>query len=243
MTTSSQDQLYKKAVKYYDMKFPAKSYANRAKLVLSLLKEFNPKAKKLLELACGTGNYTVYFAKNYDVKATDISKDVLAKAKKKVKAKFALLPMEKLNEKSAYDIVACMWESFRYLKSYKSVKNLLSRINKALRPGGLFVVDFHHFPPSKQALLEGPFTEFDGKLVKDITLISTRGCFDYRQHYVISIKNCKLNTVKLRRSPLLRISEKQMRGFLSGAGFKVVHFQRRFHYYHKNSMLFVAKRV
>ena len=242
MTTSSQDQLYKKAVKYYDFKFPAKSYAKRAKLVLSLLKEFNPKDKKLLELACGTGNYTVYFAKNYDVKATDISKDMLAKAKKKVKAKFALLPMEKLNEKSAYDVVACMWESFRYLKSYKSVKNLLSRIHKALRPGGLFVVDFHHFPPSKQSILEGPFTEFDGKLVKDITLISTRGCFDYRQHYLISIKNCKLDTVKLRRSPLLRISEKQMKSFLNSSGFKVVHFQRWFHP-NKQSMLFIAKKI
>ncbi len=240
----SNDQLYTGIwTEYYDKVYPVKGYAKNAKLVLSLLKKFNPKAKKLLELACGTGNYTVYFAKKYDVKATDVSKDMLVRAKKKCKkVKFSLLPMEKLNEKSAYDVVVCMWESFRYHKSYKSVKNTVSRIYKALKPGGLFVVDFHHFPPSKHSVLEGRVIRIGGMRVQDKQLIFTRGCFDVRKSVITVMSNDKLKTVKLKRSPLLRISEKQMKSFLKQASFKVVHFQRWFHKGVKNSMLFIARK-
>lgn len=238
----SADQLYSGIwTEYYDRRFPFKEYAGRAKLVLSLLKKFNPKAKKMLELACGSGNYTVYFAKKYDVKATDVSKDMLAKAKKKCKAKFALLPMEKLSEKSAYDVIACMYEAFRYLKSYKSVKSTLSKIRKALKPNGLFVVDFHYFPPSKYTMMDGPWTYFGGGVVRATDFIHTKGPFDVRKSVMLIIKDGNVKTVHLKRSPLLRISEKQMRSFLKSAGFKLAHFQRWF-YPKKNSMLFIAQK-
>lgn len=240
----SKDELYTGIwTEYYDKVYPVKGYAKNAKLVLSLLKKFNPKAKKMLELACGSGNYTVYFAKKYDVKATDASKDMLSRAKRKCKAKFAVMPIEKLSEKSAYDIIACMWESFRYLNSYKSVKNVLSRIHKALKPNGLFVVDFHHFPPSKHSVLEGRVIRLGGMRIQDNQIIFTRGCFDVRKSVITVMKNGNLNLVKLGRSPLLRISEKQMKSFLKSAGFKVVHFQRWFHKGVKNSMLFMAQKV
>lgn len=241
----SNDQLYEGIwTEYYDNVYPVKGYARNAKLVLSLLKKFNPKAKKLLELACGTGNYTFYFAKKYKVKATDTSKDMLTCAKKKCKkSKFAVLPMEKLNEKSSYDVVACMWESFRYLKSYKSVKDVLSRIHRALKPGGLFVVDFHHFPPSKYFMKDGPWVRLGKGIVRDTQQYTTKGDFDVRKSILLVVEGDKTKTVNLKRSPLLRISEKQMKSFLKQAGFDVVHFQRWFHKGVKNSMLFVAKKV
>ena len=239
----SNDQLYSGMwTEYYDRRFPFKEYAGRAKLVLSLLKKFNPKAKKMLELACGSGNYTVYFAKKYKIKATDVSKDMLARAKKKCNAKFALLPMEKLNELSDYDVIACMYEAFRYLKSYKSVKNVLSRIRKALKPNGLFVVDFHYFPPSKNTIIDGRRVYLNGGVVRATDIITTQGSFDVRKSVMLVVKNGDAKIVNLKRSPLLRISEKQMRSFLRTAGFKVVHFQRWF-YPKKNSMLFVAQKV
>lgn len=37
----------------------------------------------MLELACGTGNFTFYWSKHFQVKATDISNEMLKQAIKK----------------------------------------------------------------------------------------------------------------------------------------------------------------
>jgi len=229
--------------KYYDSVYPVKYYKDRAKLVISLLKKFNPRARNMLELACGSGNYTLYFSKKYSVIATDLSKDMLALAKKKCKnVKFSVMPMEKISFKSGFDIISCMWESFRYHKSYKSVKQTLSKIYKALRKDGLFVVDFHYFPPSKNTIIEGKVINVDGLKIKDKQLIFTKGCFDVRKSTMTIDDKGKIKNLNLLRSPLLRISESKMKSLFKDTGFKVVHFQRHFHD-KKESMLFVAKKI
>ena len=103
----SEDQLYQGFwADYYDAMFPDSDYADRARLIIDLIKLYKPDAKIMLELACGTGNYTVYWKKRFKVKATDISPDMLARAIKKCPdVNFEAVSMTDIKEPPAYDVV------------------------------------------------------------------------------------------------------------------------------------------
>jgi len=49
-----------------------------------LISKHNPRAKTILELACGTGSVLQHFEKRYDVYGLDLSPGMLALARKKV---------------------------------------------------------------------------------------------------------------------------------------------------------------
>ena len=237
-----QDQLYNGFwVDYYDTAFPAKENAERAKRVVGLIKKFKPDSKKMLELACGTGNYTVYWTRLFKVKATDLSKDMIKRARRKCKGvTFKEVSMTSFREPAVYDVVTCMWESFRYNENYRQVVKTLRNIHHALKKDGLFVVDFHHFAPKKKEWFELDFKSVvvNGKTVHEHQQLRTCGNYDIRK----SRMNVDEKTVNVVRSPLLRISEEQMRKFLARTGFEVVHFQRKF-VGPPQSMLFIARKV
>lgn len=236
-----QDQLYGGFwVDYYDAIFPAKENAVRAKQVIKLINRLKPDAKNMLELACGTGNYTVYWKSAFKVKATDLSKDMLVKARRKCPSvTFKTVSMTTFKEPPRYDVVACMWESFRYNKTYAQVVKTLRNVNHSLKNGGLFVVDFHHFPPKKNWFdLKLKNVIVKGKIVQEHQKLRTQGNHDIRK----SLMTVNRKKVEVRRSPLLRISKEQMREFLAKTGFEIVQFQRGF-VGPKQSMLFIAKKI
>lgn len=146
--------------------------------------------------------------------------------------------MLNLQELPVYDVVACMWEFFRYLESYKEVATTLNNINNCLKKGGLFVVDFHHFPPKNDwtDIKSNPIKVND-KTIQETTSFKTHNEFDLRK----DIFRVDSTIQEVKRSPLLRISEDMMREFLKNAGFKVVHFEKGFQG-PKESMLFIAKK-
>lgn len=234
-------------------------YEQRAAEVLALIRSYNPKARKLLELACGTGNFTRQLAKaGFVITATDISKDEIEKARtKRIDAAFSVEDMSELTASKEYDVICCFWESFRYLQSYKVCQNTLTGIFKALKHNGLFFVDFTHFPVHNKPF-KIPINTIDiGKGLRVIkqTSILTKGDFDTRGDTVRYELNGKEITGKkitwngksvllkseLTRAPLLRISRKKMERMLSNAGFHVLEVRYGFSGC-PESMLFVAQK-
>ncbi len=234
-------------------------YNQRATKIIKLIKKYNPKAKTLLEVACGTGNFTKQLAKaGFFITATDISKDEIEKAKtKSINAKFSVADMSKLRVTKKYDVVCCFWESFRYLQSYKVCEDTLTRIFKSLKQGGLFFVDFTLFPPHDTSFKIPTYTIKLGNglvLLKD-TYILTRGNFDTRLdelRYLLHGKDVTGQKIewggkkvllkqRLNRAPLLRIDQKRMEQMLTKVGFNILEVQDNFAGC-PESMLFVAKK-
>ena len=83
MTTKKRDEFYSGLmVEAFDKITTEAVYKQRATKIVKLIKRYNPKAKTLLELACGTGNFTKQLAKaGFVITATDISKDEIKKEK------------------------------------------------------------------------------------------------------------------------------------------------------------------
>ena len=67
----------------YDVLYRNKNYFNEFNFIDRIIKKFNKNSKTILELGCGTGSYTKFFLKKYNVTAVDLSSAMLELAKKK----------------------------------------------------------------------------------------------------------------------------------------------------------------
>jgi SAM-dependent methyltransferase len=134
----------------YDLFYAHKTYTQEADFVQSLLEHFGEKpVQKILELGCGTGTHSFLLeAYGHEILATDLSQDMIDKAKEKAKAmgskaRFAAQDMIELDQPgSPYDSVVCLFDSFCYVTENKDVEAVLTRVHRHLKPGGLFIFEF-----------------------------------------------------------------------------------------------------
>lgn len=246
-------------VDVFDKIITEEVYKKRVNEVIKFIKLYNSKARTILELACGTGNFTKQLAQaGFVITATDISKDEIEKAKTKgINATFSVADMSKLRSSKKYNVICCFWESFRYLQSYKVCEDTLKRIFQALDQDGLFFVDFTHFPPHDMPFKIPTYTIDLGNglhVLKD-TYILTKGDFDTRWdeiRYELKGKEITGQKIKwkgkfiflkpkLMRSPLLRITQERMEKMLKKSGFNILKVRYGFAGY-PESMLFVAQK-
>jgi len=113
-------------------------------LVAGLITKHRPKAKKVLELACGTGAILKALSGKYEVSGLDVSRGMLAKAKKKLpKAGFYRQSMARFSIKDKFDVVLCLFDSINHLLSFKEWEAVFAGAKKHLNEGGLFVFDMN----------------------------------------------------------------------------------------------------
>ncbi|HSM71857.1 MAG TPA: class I SAM-dependent methyltransferase [Anaerolineales bacterium] len=104
----------------------------------------------ILELGCGTGKNTEYFAKiGSTVHALDFSKRMIQKAKEKVKAKNVRFEMADLTKRwnsadDAYDLITCNL----VLEHIEDLSHIFAEAARVLKPNRKFLVNELH--PFKQ---------------------------------------------------------------------------------------------
>lgn len=102
--------------------------------------------KKILELACGSGELAVLLSgRGYEVDATDISEDMLEVAKGKNsehKVNFYNLDMRSFDLEKEYDSIICINDSFNYLDA-SDFNTFFNSCFASLRIGGVLVIDMH----------------------------------------------------------------------------------------------------
>ncbi len=96
---------------------------------------------RILELGCGNGMDAAHMlARGFDVDATDGTPELVAEAKKRIGEHARVLRFEALDADAAYDAVwACA--SLLHVPA-QTLPDVLGRIHRALRPGGVFVASF-----------------------------------------------------------------------------------------------------
>lgn len=109
-----------------------------------------PKGCALLDLCCGPGRHAVEFAaKGLAVTGFDFSAQYLAEAaakakKKKVPLRLLRGDMRLLKFKREFDAAVNLFTSFGYFNSFSDDIKTLKGIARALKPGGLFLIDIVH---------------------------------------------------------------------------------------------------
>lgn len=98
-----------------------------------------------LDLACGKGRHSLFLnKKGYDVTGIDLSKNSIecAKTMENDKLHFYVHDMRKLFRTNYYDYVLNLFTSFGYFDNEKDNLATISTVSKALKPGGILVLDF-----------------------------------------------------------------------------------------------------
>jgi SAM-dependent methyltransferase len=133
----------------YDVVYASKPYADEARFVDALLREFGARRGRLLELACGTGRHAHAFGElGWEVVGVDYSPDLLELARANAPgARFELADMRELDLGDArFDAVTCLFDSIGYPQTNDGVVAALAGARRHLAQGGLLACEFLHAP-------------------------------------------------------------------------------------------------
>lgn len=136
-----------------------------------IVKALAPKKRaRILDVCCGIGRHAVELAaKGYRITGVDVSErylEIAAARAKRRKVKIALkrCDMRRLPYRDEFDAALLMWTSFGYFENEKDDLKGLRAIQRALLPGGKFIIDvinrdwlIKHFRPHSWAELRDGF--------------------------------------------------------------------------------------
>lgn len=135
--------LYKDIAYVYDLIYKNKDYSKESKSIIKFISENKKsKGKELLELACGTGRFLELFEKKYNCHGSDLNKEMLKIAKKRLNhTKLSLDNMIDFKFNKKYDIILILFSSIAYVKTktnlLKTIKNCYNHLNE----GGVLIID------------------------------------------------------------------------------------------------------
>lgn len=125
----------------YDLR--NKDYAGEAALVHKFVEARNPRARSLLDVACGTGRHLAHLAEWFgQVEGVDLSAEMRAHARRRVSgAAVHDGDMRTLDLGRTFDVVTCLFASIAYLRTTDELRAAISRMVAHLNPGGVIAVE------------------------------------------------------------------------------------------------------
>ncbi len=138
----SKDANFKALAEYYDLIYSDKNYAGEVNFVEKCFEKFG-KPPKILEIGCGTGNYTkILLERGYKITGLDISKEMLAIARQKcTNCEFVENDIRNISISGKFDSCLALFAVMSYMTQNSDITSALANIRKLLNPGGLFVFD------------------------------------------------------------------------------------------------------
>lgn len=98
--------------------------------------------ESILEVACGTGRLmAILESEGYVVTGVDLSPEMLALARPRVKGKLVQLDMRAMEFSDEFDAVLCLGSSFTYMSTDRDALKALRSFHGALKPGGVLIFD------------------------------------------------------------------------------------------------------
>ena len=132
---------------YYDGLTEDVDYPAKAEYFLKLCERYNHFPGKTLDLACGTGSFTIELKKRgIDVMGADMSIDMLTQAQMKSSEQeldimYFCCKMQELELPFEIDTCVCTLDSINHITSKSELKKAFIHISSCLADDGLFIFD------------------------------------------------------------------------------------------------------
>ena len=115
-----------------------------ASYILRLIRRHKPKARTLLELACGTGAILKILAKSYAVAGLDLSPQMLSLARKKLPhVRFYRKNMARFELATKFDVIICVFDSINHVLEFGNWQKIFRIAARHLEKDGLFLFDIN----------------------------------------------------------------------------------------------------
>jgi ubiquinone/menaquinone biosynthesis C-methylase UbiE len=183
------------------------------------------KGASLLDLCCGPGRHCVEFAKKglavtgYDFSAQYLKEARERAKKKKVPLRLARGDMRRLKFKEEFDAVVNLFTSFGYFQKFSDDIKTLAGAARALKPGGLFLIDIVHGDFVRKNFRAKSWAEMEDHYHFEERALTPDGLFNTR------IKVPKKGGKGVRRSFFSRLyDKKRLSAALKKAGMRPLKF-------------------
>ncbi|QOS90182.1 class I SAM-dependent DNA methyltransferase [Peribacillus sp. JNUCC41] len=140
---------YERFAYVYDELMKDAPYEKWLMILTAKLEQYGIGGRKVLDLACGTGEMTVELAQHgFDVTGVDLSDEMLLVANEKAVKLRLSIPlfqqnMAELEGLGQFDCVTIFCDSLNYLRNEGDIVKTFSRVHEHLKDGGLFLFDVH----------------------------------------------------------------------------------------------------
>lgn len=131
---------------YYHILYKHRDDAEASAFIDRLLEFLQPgQDARFLDVACGKGRHSIYLnSKGYNVTGIDISPNSIKEASEhtNTRLRFQVADMRKPFAEAEYDYALNLFTSFGYFDDRNDNLLALQNIYSALKPGGIFVLDY-----------------------------------------------------------------------------------------------------
>ncbi|MEV5037168.1 SAM-dependent methyltransferase [Bacillus sp. AFS026049] len=140
---------YERFAYVYDELMKDAPYEKWLMILTAKLEQYGIGGRKVLDLACGTGEMTVELAQHgFEVTGVDLSDEMLLVANEKAVKLGLTIPlfqqnMAELEGLGQFDCVTIFCDSLNYLRDEEDIVKTFSRVHEHLKDGGLFMFDIH----------------------------------------------------------------------------------------------------
>ncbi|MFZ5989170.1 MAG: class I SAM-dependent DNA methyltransferase [Bacillota bacterium] len=140
--------IYSNFAYIYDRLMYDVDYKEWANYIESIFKLHGIKPALILDLGCGTGNFSIEMARRgYDMIGVDSSPDMLSCAMEKSAGINNVLYLNQdMTDFELYgtvDIIVCLMDSINYILKKRDIKKIFKLVKNYLNPGGLFIFDIN----------------------------------------------------------------------------------------------------
>ncbi len=156
--------IYEKFANYYDELMYDVDYEKWFNYVENIFEHFDKKPRSILEMACGTGNFTYYLCKKgYKVTCFDMSLEMLSMAYNKLyefkNVNIISQNMINFNLNKKYDVILSICDAINYIIDerdlFKTFKNVYNHLNE----DGIFIFDINSYYKLKNIIGNNIFVE------------------------------------------------------------------------------------
>ncbi|MFS0595948.1 methyltransferase domain-containing protein [Peribacillus frigoritolerans] len=140
---------YERFAYVYDELMKDAPYEKWLMILTAKLEQYGIGGRKVLDLACGTGEITVELAQHgFEVTGVDLSDEMLLVANEKAVKLGLSIPlfqqnMAELEGLGQFDCVTIFCDSLNYLRDEEDIVKTFSHVHEHLKDGGLFMFDIH----------------------------------------------------------------------------------------------------
>jgi ubiquinone/menaquinone biosynthesis C-methylase UbiE len=161
---------YRELASLYDYLVAEIDYEGWFDYMQEILNRLDYKPQSVADLACGTGETTIPFARQgLTTYGVDISKEMLEIAEKKLEKvgsddldiKYLEQDMKELDLPESVDLVVCYHDGMNYILSLTALHRVFSRVYENLNNGGYFIFDINTINRFREAAKEREITVID----------------------------------------------------------------------------------
>jgi SAM-dependent methyltransferase len=136
--------MFSESAELYDLIYSSfKDYAAETTALAALVRREHPRAKSILDVACGTGEHARLLARDhgFDVDGIDLEPAFVRIARGKLRGEVYEGDMTSFALPRRYDVVQCLFSSIGYVRTLDNVRRALERFREHLAPGGIVLVE------------------------------------------------------------------------------------------------------